>query len=586
MDKKEESDMSSEICGPDTSKLTPYVGRQFVPACCDLTSVDMVKELYRRLLEKEIGSSDDLERFLLNRSELAAALGQVGSLLHVQMTCKTDDPDRTEAFKNFVEQIEPVMKPLEDELDRKYTAAREQYPDTYGHYKLHDEHLRTDIELYRADNVPLSTEEALLCQEYQAVTGALAVEFEGQERTLPQMGRYLLENDRDLRERAWRATAQCRLTVSDKLDELFDKLYNVRKKIANNCEFENYRDFRFKQWYRTDYSPNNCREFHEAVETLVKPLVAKIYAKRCSDLKLEKLRPWDLSCDQLGREPLKPFEEVSELINGCERIFAKIDPELGKQFCSMKEDGLLDLASRKAKAPGGYQATMSEARKPFIFMNAVGTHNDLTTLLHEGGHAFHMFAARELNPYSYRHAPMEFCEVASMSMELLAYPHLGEFYTEADAKRARTEHMERILELLGWIATVDCYQHELYEQPELDMAGRHELWQQVRSRFDITDMMDYSGLEEEKKYEWHKQLHIFLYPMYYMEYGIAQLGALGIWNQAIKDPAAALENYKHALACGGSRGLSDLFTAAGLKFGMDKATFKPLIDSITEELGM
>ncbi len=575
-----------EICGPDITRLTPYVGRQFVPACCDLSSADMIKELYRRLLEKEINSATDLERFLLNRSELSAAVGQVSALLHVQMTCKTDDPQRSQAFRDFVEQVEPIMKPLEDELDRKYIDAREKYPDTYGHYKIHDEHLKTDIELFRAENIDLSTQETLLSQEYQTITGALTVEFDGREQTLPQMGKYLLETDRNLRENAWRATAQSRLSVATQLDEIFDKLYKVRYEIAQNCGFPNFRDLRFKQWYRTDYSPDDCREFHLAVETLVKPLVSKIYSRRCSDMKLEKLRPWDLSCDQLGREPLKPFEQVEELVSGCERIFNRIDPALGGQFHTMIDDGLLDLASRKGKAPGGYQATMTEARKPFIFMNAVGTHNDLTTLLHEGGHAFHMFAARELEPYSYRHAPMEFCEVASMSMELLSYPYLSEFYSESDSQRARTEHMERILELFCWIATVDCFQHELYEQPELDIEGRHQLWQSVRSRFDIGECMDYSGLEKEMKYQWHKQLHVFLYPLYYMEYGIAQLGALGIWNQSRNAPTKAIENYKFALGCGGSRSLSKLFNAAGLKFAMNQEAFEPLVEAISQELGL
>ena len=576
--------MSKEQFGPNTEHLKPYTGRQFVPSCCDLTDVETVKELYNRLLDKEIESEKDLERFLLNRSEFSAALDQVSSLLHVQMTCETDNPARTEAYQNYVQNIEPVTKPLEDKLDRKYIEAREKYPDPYGHYKLHDEHLKTDMELFREENIDLSTQESLLCQKYQQVTGAMTVEFEGEEKTLPQMSKYLLENDRPKRESAWRAVAERRLQDADSMDQIFDELYGIRKSMANNCGFENFRDLRFKQWYRTDYTPANCREFHKAVEELVVPLTKKIYQNRAKQMKLEKLRPWDLSCDPLGREPLKPFDTVDQLIDGCINVFSELDPELGKQFSSMKDDGLLDLGSRKGKAPGGYQASMSEARKAFIFMNAVGTHNDLVTLLHEGGHAFHTFAARHLDPISYRHAPMEFCEVASMSMELLAYPYLEKFYTPENAQRAKQEHLERILELLGWIATVDCFQQELYENPELDIEGRHELFAKVRSRFDISECMDYSGLEKEIKYSWHRQLHVFLYPLYYMEYGIAQLGALGIWRQAKDDTAVALQNYKHALALGGSRTLSQLFDAAGLKFGMDIETFKPLIETITKEL--
>ncbi len=578
--------MSSEIYGPNIDNLTPFSPRQFVPGCCDLTNPITIKELYRRLLDKEIKTAQDLERFLLNRSELSAAIGQVSSLLHILMTCKTDDTNRCKAYQDFVENVEPVLKPLEDELDRKYLAARKLFPDTYGHYKLHDEHLATDIELFRTENIDLSTQESLLCQEFQKITGAQTVEFDGQEKTLPQMGKYLLENDRLIREKAWRAISKRRLKDADPLDNNFDKLFQLRQKFAQNCGYNNFRDLRFKQWYRTDYKPADCRAFHKAVEELVVPLNKKIYQRRADQMGLQKLRPWDTTCDPLGRTPLKPFEHVDELINGCERIFNQLDNELGQQFTQMKNDGLLDLASRKGKAPGGYQATISEARKPFIFMNAVGTHNDLVTLLHEGGHAFHTFACRHLDPISYRHAPMEFCEVASMSMELLAYPFLSEFYSEEDVKRAKNEHLERIIDLLGWIATVDCFQHELYENPQLDIEGRHTLWQEVRSRFDAGDIMDYDGLENEQKYQWHRQLHIFLYPLYYMEYGIAQLGSLGIWLQARNNPKTAMNNYKNALSLGGSRTLAELFKAAGLKFGMDLTTFEPLIQLVKEEIGL
>ena len=576
--------MSADVCGPNKESLTPYKSRQFVPGCSDLTKPETVEELYKRLINFKIDSAGDLERFILNRSELAAAVGQAQSLLHVMMTCKTDDKSIVEAYQNFTEKVVPVMKPLEDELDKKYIAAREKYPDQYDHYKLHDLHLKTDIELFRQENIDLSTKESLLSQEYQQVCGAMTVEFEGDEKTLPMMGKYLLENDRNIREESWRLVWQRRLKDAEQLDGIFDSLYNVRKDIANNCGFDNFRDFRYKQWYRFDYSPEDCRKFHNAVEKLVVPLVRDIIKKRAVKMGLESLRPWDLACDPLGRSPLKPFEKAEELISGCAKIFNKVDTELGKQFQSMIDDGLLDLASRKGKAPGGYQATMLEARKPFIFMNAAGTNTDLTTLLHEGGHAFHMFASRHLDPISYRHAPMEFCEVASMSMELLAMPYISEFYNEDDSNRAVTEHFERILDLLCWVATVDCFQHELYENPKLDIEGRHQKWQEVVSRFGDGGLIDWTGLEKEKKYQWHRQIHVFQYPLYYMEYGIAQLGALGIWLQALNDPQRALANYKNALSLGGSRSLKELFEAAELKFGMDEETFLPLVEAVSKQI--
>ena len=576
--------MPTETIGPNPESLSPFQPRQFVPSCADLTNPETISELFNRLLDFKIESSDDLERFILNRSELSAAIGQTQSLLHVMMTCKTDDKEIVQSYQDFTEKVVPVMKPLEDKLDKKYLEARQQYPDEYGHYALHDLHLKTDIELFNEKNIDLDTKESLLSQEYQQVSGAMTVEFDGEEKTMPMMRKYLLENDRGLREKAWKAEWRRRLVDSEKFDTIFDKLFLIRKEIAENCNFENFRDFRYKQWYRFDYTPDDCRSFHTAVENLVVPLVREIYKNRAKDMKLDKLRPWDLACDPLGRNPLKPFETADELINGCKRIFNKVDPELGQQFESMATDGLLDLASRKGKAPGGYQATMLEARKPFIFMNAAGTNNDLTTLLHEGGHAFHMFASRHLDPISYRHAPMEFCEVASMSMELLALPYITEFYNESEAARATQDHFERVLELLCWISTIDCFQHELYENPQLDIEGRHEKWLEVSSRFNDGGIIDWSGLENERKYQWHRQIHIFQYPLYYMEYGIAQLGALGIWLQSQKDAAAALANYKNALSLGGSRSLKELFEAAELEFGMTDATFEPIVNAISKKL--
>ncbi len=576
--------MSSQICGPNQDSLTPYKSRQFVPGCADLTCPETIKDLYQRLIDCKIDSSDDLERFLLNRSELSASVGQTHSLLHVMMTCKTEDKTTVEAYQHFTEKVVPVMKPLEDKLDRKYLEARERFPDKYGHYDLHDLHLKTDIELFREENIELGTKESLLSQEYQQVCGAMTVEFEGEEKTLPMMRKYLLENDRDIREKAWRAEWQRRIQDAEKLDSIFDQLFETRKQIAQNCGFDNFRDFRYKEWYRFDYTPDNCREFHAAVENLVVPMVRKELEERKKQLGVDKLRPWDLACDPEGRAPLKPFDTAEELIGGCLRIFNKVDKELGNQFESMVKDGLLDLATRKGKAPGGYQATMLEARKPFIFMNAAGTNSDLTTLLHEGGHAFHMFASRHLDPISYRHGPMEFCEVASMSMELLALPYISEFYGPAEQKRATIDHFQRILELLCWISTVDCFQHELYENPGLDIEGRHKKWQEVTSRFGDGGLIDWEGLEQEKKYQWHRQIHVFQYPLYYMEYGIAQLGALGIWLQTKNDPGIALKNYKNALSLGGSKSLKELFEAAELKFGMGEETFKPLIDAISSEL--
>jgi oligoendopeptidase F len=300
-------------------------------------------------------------------------------------------------------------------------------------------------------------------------------------------------------------------------------------------------------------------------------------------MELDRLRPWDLSVDPLGRDPLEPFEKVSELVRGVSEVFTRTDAVLGQQFAHMDELGLLDLASRKGKAPGGYQSTLAEARKPFIFMNAVGLDRDLRTLLHEGGHAFHAFAAQDEPLLSYRHAPMEFCEVASMGMELLAGDHLEVFYDEDSLARSRREHLEGIITLLPWVATIDGFQHWIYQHPDADAAERRRAWLNVRDRF-RGEVVDWTGLDEEHENLWHRQLHIFEVPFYYIEYGIAQLGALQVWVRSREDGARALRDYRDALSLGGSRPLPELFEAAGIRFDFSSDTISPLVKAVSDEL--
>jgi oligoendopeptidase F len=394
---------------------------------------------------------------------------------------------------------------------------------------------------------------------------------------------YREKTDRDLRESAWRKTAERCLEDSKKLDNIFDKMLVLRGKIASNAGFDNYRDYKFMQYHRFDYTPADCRQYHDAVEKTVVPVLTEIYDDRKKQMKLDSLRPWDLDVDPQGREPLKPFDNIDEYIKGTRQVFANIRPQFAKQFQEMAELGLLDLESRKGKAPGGYQETLAEIRKPFIFGNVVGLDNDLRLIFHEGGHAFHALASADEPVYTYRHAPIEFCEVASQAMELFAVEHLKVFYNEQDAKRSIRKHFEEILMLLSWIATIDAFQHWIYENPNHTANERCEKWLQIHNRFG-SKLIDFSGLETERKYLWHRQLHIFEVPFYYIEYGISLLGALGLWLQSKKDMNGALDNYLKALSLGGSRPLPELFAAAGLEFDFSQRTIAPLVNAVREQL--
>ncbi len=563
-------------------KLSAYQARTFVPKGANLTDVKEVLAFYAKLEERVIASAKELEKWLLDRSELEAAISQAGSILYIRMTCQTDDKEIAAAYTQFIETVSPAIKPVNDRLNHKYLALAKQFPLDKNRYEVHDRAIRMDVDLYVEANVALQTKVELLSQDYQTVSGAMTVNFEGKEQTLPAMGKYLLETDRALREKAWRAMAERRLKDKDKFESIFGELFALRNSIARNAGAKNFTEYQFKSYHRFDYTPDDCKRYHETVEQFIVPLNGMIAQKRREEMKLKNLRPWDGAVDPLGRKPLKPFDKAEQLIAGTQTIFNKVDPQLGREFQEMQDLHLLDLANRKGKAPGGYQNTLSEARKPFIFMNAVGVDDDIRTLLHEGGHAFHAMAAAADPLLDYRHAPMEFCEVASMAMELIGGRYINTFYSEADTKRSNREHLEGIIHVLAWVANIDAFQHWLYEHPQHSADERRQAWLGFYEQFG-GKFIDWTDLTEVKAYLWHRQLHIFEVPFYYIEYGIAQLGALQVWQNAKKDPKKALADYRRGLALGGSRPLPELYKAAGIKFDFSEGIIRPLMEAVTEE---
>lgn len=556
--------------------------RQFLPAELDLGDWDAVQPFVERLLARVVESVEDLERWLLDASELQAAISEERSRRYIAMTCNTEDAEAEQAYLQIVEKFLPAAKPWLHRLNEFYVAlpARAQLdPRRYG---VLDRDVAVEIELYREDNIALQTQASVLSQKYQKISGAMTVQFRGEELTMPQIAKYLEVTDRATRKEAWEAAADRRLQEREAFDGIFDELSELRGRMARNADCADYREYIFKSYRRFDYTPADCEAFHAAVEEHVMPLARDLAERRREALLLDALRPWDYGVDPLGREPLQPFEDAADLGTGCRRIFGHLDAELEAQFAEMLERGELDLASRKGKAPGGYQSSLDEQRRPFIFMNAAGLHRDVETLLHEAGHAFHALAARHDPLVEYRHAPIEFAEVASMTMELFGDDYLDEFYDEDDAARAKRKHLEGIIGLLPWIARVDAFQHWLYTHPGHSRDERTAAWLALGERFETPT--DWNGYEAHREASWQRQLHIFCYPFYYIEYGIAQLGALQIWNTYKQDPKLALDNYRTALALGGSRPLPELFEAAGARLAFDAATITPLIDRVSEEL--
>ncbi len=568
------------------AELPVYQPRSFVPEKMDLGDWSRIAPLFDKLEAgaPQCRTSAAFERWLLEGSELTAALDEESSRRYIAMTCHTENGAAEAAFLHFIGQIEPRLKPRQFKLAQIFLAhpLRAQLPGE--RYFVFDRATQLQVELFRPENVPLETEEARLSQQYQKLIGSLTVPFRGEEQTLARMGRYLEDPDRALRQEAWEVVTRRRLREAEAIEQIFEQLLNLRGQIAANAGFPNYLAYAFRARGRFDYTPEDCRKFHEAIAEDVMPVLRVLQSQRRKQLVLGALRPWDLAVDPLNRPALRPFERVERLISNTRKIFAQLDPKLAGEFTLMRDLHLLDLDNRKGKAPGGYQSTLAEARLPFIFMNAVGIQRDVETILHEAGHAFHALAARGEDLYAYRSAPIEFCEVASMSMELLGNEFLEKFYHPDDARRARRDHLESIVGIFPWIATVDAFQHWIYSQPGHSRADRQKAWVELMDRFGGD--VDWTGYEEARTNLWHRQLHIFIHPLYYVEYGIAQLGALQVWANSKKDKAQTLREYHHALSLGGSRPLPELFQAAGCRFDFSRETVQPLVRLVSAELAV
>jgi oligoendopeptidase F len=563
-----------------TSHFAP---RTFLPETIDLTNTAQLAPIFDRLDASllEVASVPDLEDWLRDHSEVSAALAESSSLTYIHMTCQTDDEAKEKAYMHIVEVVDPWLKPRQFALMQKL-ADSEYFGQLPAFYEVYRRSVATQVKIYREENVARETQVAKLTQQYQKISGSMTVEFDGKEQTLARMGRIQEEPDRPRRESAWKTVVERRLQEVDKLEELFDQLLVLRNEIAHAAGYADFRAYTFASYERFDYTPEDCLRFHDAVEHHIVPLARELQKERQKKLGLDKLRPWDLAVDPNHNPPLHPFEASAELVEKCHQIFAQLDPRLADYYNVMREQELVDLDNRKGKAPGGYQSTLSEARVPFIFMNAVGVHRDVETLLHEVGHAFHALAAREQPLHAYRSAPIEFCEVASMGMELLAAPHLRAFYSDADARRAQRDHLEGIIKFFPWMATVDAFQHWIYTHPGHSRAERTAAFLALMDRFGGAE--DWSGFENVRAAVWHRQLHIFEIPFYYVEYGIAQLGALQLWQAARRDLPAALDNYLAGLALGGSRPLPELFEKSGLAFDFTDKTIAPLMRNVKEAL--
>ena len=533
------------------------------------------------LLERPLDAGT-VQGWLLAWSRLEELITEAAALAMIAYTIDTSDPEKEKDHLRFSTEIMPKMEERSVELARRFVALDYNAPElatTLARF-------RTSIEIFREANVPIFSELEELSARYQRITGSMTVEWDGVERPLPQLQPFLKSPDRAVRERAFRASTQPYIEERGALAGLFDRMFQLRQQAARNAGFANFRDYVFPAKFRFDYTPADVELFHEAVEQRVTPAVARVLEHRRRRLKLDLLRPWDLAVDPYRSTPLRPFDTVDQFVGTARRVFDRVDPMLGRQFQTMIDEQLLDLDSRKGKAPGGYCETLHFRGRPFIFMNAVGLVDDVMTLLHEAGHAFHAFASHRQPLIWQRHPGSEAAELASMSMELLASSHLAQptgYFSVEDHRGAWLEHLEDVLLSLVHIASVDAFQTWIYTTPDGgDAAARDEAWLRIRTRFERG--VDWSGLETERVARWYRQLHIFMYPFYYIEYGIAQLGALQIWRNSLRDHSGAVARYREALALGAVRSLPDMYRAAGAKLTFDADLIGELVELVEEQI--
>ena len=558
--------------------------RHFLLEAFSVTDWAGLEPYFKNLVEREISSKEDLEKWLKDMSELEAVASEDICWRQIRMTCDTENKALEEAFNYFVMEIQPKIQPYADQLNRKLINCPFTNNLDKGKYFTYLRSVKKSIDLFREENIPLQAELSVLGQQFGVISGKMSIEVNGNEYTLQQAGKFLESEDRSMREEVYRKMQERRLQDKDVLNKLYSILIEKRHQVALNAGFKNYRDYKFVELGRFDYTKEDCFQFHDSVKEYVLPLVNLLNEKKRKRLDLEKLRPWDTEAEPAGTKPLHPFKTGDELIEKTISCFNELNPFFADCLITMKKMGRLDLESRKGKAPGGYNCPLAETGAPFIFMNAAEQMNDLTTMVHEGGHAIHSFLTHNLELSGFKEYPMEIAEVASMSMELFTMDEWDVFFNnKEDLQRAKEHQLERVITLFPWIAVIDKFQHWVYENPNHTIEEREQNWMEILNSFS-SSVIDWNGLEQYRKFGWQKQLHLFEVPFYYIEYGIAQLGALGLWMQYKQNKTAALDNYIKALSFGGTKTLPELYSAAGLKFNFSGKYIKTLMDFVGAEI--
>lgn len=559
--------------------------RTFVAENLQIDSWESIKTYFDDLLARTIETKEDYTKWLKDKSELEAVLEEDAAWRYIKMTIDTRDEALSNAYTFFVTKIQPELAPFEDQLNQKLVDSPyfAELDNDQAHH-IYFRSVKTALELFREENIEIEAELNEKSQQYGSISAAQTIEHEGEQITMQKASSLLKEQDEVLRKTVFEKMAVRRAEDAGKLDDLYTELIQKRHQLAKNAGFENFRDYKFQSLGRFDYTKEDCFNFHDAIKKLIVPMVKTIQQEKLNKLGKTQFKPWDADVDPDGKAPLKPFSTGEELLNGSITMFDKIDSYFGNCLRTMDEMGHLDLDSKAGKAPGGYNYPLYEIGVPFIFMNSVGAQRDLVTMVHEGGHAVHSFLSRDLELTGFKSLPSEVAELASMSMELLTMNFWNEFYTdETELKRAKKDQLETILKILPWIAQIDEFQHWVYENPTHSVDERHAKWVAISKEYG-TGLTDWTGFEAVQKTAWQRQLHLFEVPFYYIEYGIAQLGALGVWKNSMTNFQKAIDDYKAALSLGYTKSIPEIYETAGIRFDFTEAYLKELADFVQVEL--
>ena len=566
-----------------SADIQPIV-RNFIAKDFVITDWQSLEPYFIDLKNRTIDTQITLEKWLQDTSELEAVISEDACWRQIKMTCNTTDEKLVQSFTYFMAEIQPKVQALGDELNKKLISSPAITLLDKNDYFTYLRSIKKNIELFKEENLPLQSALGIEAQEFGTIAAKMTVTVQDQEYTLQQAAKFLHSSDRNLREEVYRKINERRLTDKETLNELYTKLIQKRHQIAVNAGFDNYIDYRFKELGRFDYTPDDCSQFHEAVKKYVLPIVEEIYEKKRQKLGVTTLKPWDIDAEIEGEMPLKPFQNSQELIHKSLDCLQKVHPFFADCIRQMNTMERLDLESRKGKAPGGYNCPLAETGAPFIFMNAAGTPDDVITMVHESGHAVHSFLAHHLPLTGFKEYPMEMAEVASMSMELFTMDYWNAFYASDDEmKKAKEHQLERVITIFPWIATIDKFQFWIYQNPNHTVEERIAAWNTILTEFTPKNL-DISGLAHYRSYGWQKQLHLYEVPFYYIEYGIAQLGAIAMWQQFKNNKEQAIKNYIKALALGGTKTLPELYKIAGIPFDLSSEYIKELASFVKRQM--